>query len=91
MTRFTYLSTGAAAFIAAALIAGAAVAQTQFRDERTGKVWTLDNVSQDSRPGAPTSPVSPQDRVFNPNAQTAVVEGVTVQRPRTNLMGVVPV
>ena len=91
MTRFTYLSTGAAAFIAAALIAGAAVAQTQFRDERTGKVWTLDNVSQDSRPGVPTSPVSPQDRAFNPNAQTAVVEGVTVQRPRTNLMGVVPV
>jgi len=90
MNRGIRLSTRAAAVIAVAMMAGSALAQTQFRDEKTGKVWTLDNVSQDNKAG-PATPISPQDRAFNPNAQVAVVEGVTVQRPRANLMGIVPI
>jgi len=90
MNRRIRLSTRAAAAIAVAMMAGSALAQTQFRDDKTGKVWTLDNVSQDNKGGGPT-PTSPRDRAFDPNAQIAVVEGVTVQRPRANLMGVVPV
>jgi len=75
---------------AIALMAASALAQTQFRDDKTGKVWTLDNVSQDYKAG-PATPASPRDRAFDPNAQRVIVEGVAVQRPRANLMGVVPV
>lgn len=83
----------AASTLALALMAAAAVAQTatgQFRDERTGKVWTPETVSQDNKVGSPT-PTSAQDRAFDPRSQQAVVEGVTIQRPRANLMGVLPV
>ena len=91
MKRAIRLSTlVAAGAVTLATMAVSALAQTQFRDDRTGKVWTLDNVSQDGKAGGAT-PTSPQDRAFNPSAQMAVVEGVTVQRPRANLMGVVPV
>jgi len=86
MNRRLRFSTRAAAAIAVAMMAGSALAQTQFRDDRTGKVWTLDS----GKPG-PATPTSPRDRAFNPNAQIAVVEGATVQRPHANLMGVLPV
>lgn len=91
MNRPIRLSTLAAAgAVAIAMMIASATAQTQFRDDKTGKIWTLDNVSQDGKAGGAT-PSSPRDRAFDPSAQTAVVEGVTVQRPRANLMGVVPV
>lgn len=83
----------AAGTLALALMAASVVAQTvtgQFRDERTGKVWTPETVSQDNKAGSPT-PTSAQDKAFDPRSQQAVVEGVTIQRPRGNLMGVLPV
>ncbi|TAJ24243.1 MAG: hypothetical protein EPO67_23900 [Reyranella sp.] len=65
---------------------------TQFRDERTGKVWTPENVSKDNQ--TPTQqaamPQTPADKAFDPNAQI-VPNRVVVQRPRGNLMGTVPI
>lgn len=63
---------------------------TEFRDERTGKVWTPENVSQDDKLG-PAAPSSALDRAFDPRTQLTAVEGVTVQKPRANSMGVVPI
>lgn len=78
-----------AALVAAGLAAAAsASAQTvQFRDERTGKVWTPDLV--DTNPDG--TPKSWADRAFDPRSQAAAVPGEVVQRPRANLMGTVPI
>lgn len=40
-----------------------------FRDPKTGKVWTPDNVGQDGKP------VAPEDRAFDPSGQAVVVRG----------------
>lgn len=65
---------------------------TQFRDERTGKVWTPENVGKDSQTPAQqaATPQTPADRAFDPNAQV-VPTRIVVQRPRGNLMGTVPI
>jgi hypothetical protein len=88
--------------VAVAVLAGAlvmpALAQTaspggaaaEFRDPKTGKVWTPYNVSQDDK-AAPAPAISNRDKAFDPQAQHAVVEGVSVQHPRAQLMGVLPV
>ena len=39
----------------------------------------------------PAPAVSNRDKAFDPQAQNAVVEGVSVQHPRAQLMGVLPV
>ena len=90
MKPATRIATAAAASTLALVLAVSALAQTtgQFRDERTGKVWTPETVSQDNKLAPPTSE---RDKAFDPRSQMAVVEGVTVQRPRSNLMGVLPV
>lgn len=90
MKRATRVATAAAAGTLALVLAASALAQTtgQFRDERTGKVWTPETVSQDNKLAPPTSE---RDKAFDPRSQVAVVEGVTVQRPRANLMGVLPI
>jgi hypothetical protein len=83
----------AAGTFALAMIAASALAQTvpgQFVDQRTGKVWTPETVSQDNKAG-PATPSSARDRAFDPRSQLTVVEGVSVQRPRANLMAVLPV
>jgi len=66
---------------------------TQFRDEKTGKIWTPDNVSKDNQTPQQqaTVPVTPADKAFDPNSQAVVVTGVVTQRPRANLMGTVPI
>src|SRR5262245_28464207 len=66
---------------------------TQFRDEKTGKIWTPDNVSKDNQTPQQqaTVPVTPSDKAFDPNSQSVAVTGVVIQRPRANLMGTVPV
>ncbi|MBI3199030.1 MAG: hypothetical protein HYZ40_16290 [Rhodospirillales bacterium] len=86
----TIVATGTFAFMMAAASSLAQTAPGQFRDERTGKVWTPETVSQDDKAG-PATPSSVRDRAFDPRSQLAVVEGVTVQRPRANLMAVLPV
>jgi hypothetical protein len=51
----------------------------EFRDPKTGQIWTPLNVGQ--RSGPPT----PQDLAFDPLGQAVYVRGVVVQRP-----GIVP-
>jgi hypothetical protein len=69
----------------------------QFRDIRTGTVWTPEIVGQDNRLSRnnklepSNQPSTPADPAFNPRAQIATAGTITVQRPRPNLMGTVPV
>ena len=77
--------------IAAIAVTASAVAQTQFRDEKTGKVWTPDNVSKDNQLRPVNEPSSPADRAFVPNAQVASAPTVVVQRPAANLIGTGPI
>ena len=83
-------SVAAAVGTAAALaIAGTALAQgPQFRDERTGKMWTPEIVSQDD---APQTATTYPDKAFDPRLQREMIPGVVRQHPRANLMGVVPI
>ena len=82
---------GIATGVAVAVVSVAAVGQTQFRDERTGQVWTPDNVSQDNRPAAANQPHTAADRAFDPSAQVATANGIEVQRPTATLLGTVPI
>ena len=83
-------SVAAAVGTAAALaIAGTALAQgPQFRDERTGKMWTPEIVSQDD---APQTATTYPDKAFDPRQQREMIPGVVRQHPRANLMGTVPI
>ena len=63
----------------------------QFRDAKTGKVWTPQNVSRDNKLEPANQPSTPADKAFDPQAQVASVDGVSVQRPPANLMGIVPI
>src|SRR5262245_4444843 len=64
---------------------------TQFRDAKTGMVWRPENVSKDNRLEPANPPSTPADKAFDPRAQVATAGTVTVQRPRAQLMGSVPV
>jgi hypothetical protein len=81
--------------LAAVSVAASSLAQNagtpQFRDAKTGKVWTSQNVSQDDKLAPANQPSSPADKAFDPQAQVASVGGVSVQRPKANLMGIVPI
>lgn len=65
---------------------------TQFKDERTGKVWTPENVSKDNQTlqQQAAMPKTAADKAFDPNSQSVATQ-VVVQRPRGNLMGTVPI
>ena len=65
---------------------------TQFKDERTGKVWTPENVSKDNQTPQQQAamPSTAADKAFDPTSQSVGTK-VVVQRPRGNLMGVVPI
>ena len=76
--------------VAPGSVATTASTTIEFRDPKTGKIWTPYNVSQDDKL-VPRTATSVQDKAFDPQSQRAVVEGVTVQRPRAQLMGVLPV
>jgi hypothetical protein len=80
----------AAVALALTLCGGGALAQgvPQYRDTRTGKVWTPEIADQET---STYSPSSPADRAFDPRAQAIRVEGVSVQHPRAALMGTVPI
>jgi hypothetical protein len=72
-------------------------APSQFRDSTTGKLWTPEAVGQDNRLTRdnrlepPSQPATPADKAFDPKAQIATAGAITVQRPRANVMGTVPV
>ena len=76
---------------ALALTAVAASAQTtgpqEFRDPKTGKVWTPDNVGT----GRSTEPPTPADRAFDPTRQMATSTGTGVQAPSIRVLGTVPI
>jgi len=69
---------------AAASAAGAA-GEPQFRDPKTGYIWTPLNVGQKS--GPPT----PQDLAFDPLGQAVYVRGVVTQRPSIVPLSAVPI
>ena len=90
---------GLASLLAATMAAGAAEAQVprsyvemsasqgvpQFKDPKTGQIWTPLNVGQ--RSGPPT----PEDLAFDPLGQAVYVKGVVTQRPTLALLGAVPI
>ena len=57
----------------------------EFRDPKTGQVWTVNNV------GLQSGPPTPQDLAFDPLAQAAVVQGVITQRVRLGALSTVPI
>ena len=59
--------------------------QPQFRDPKTGQIWTPENV------GGKSGPNTPEDRAFNPQGQTAVVRGTSVQTPSVTVLGSIPI
>jgi len=58
-------------------------------DTRTGKVWTPEIIPADDPRNGPLDPAV--DKAFDPHNQIAMVPGTVLQRPRANLMGVVPI
>ena len=91
MTTIRNLAATLVCSVAAIAVTTSAMAQAQFRDEKTGKVWTPDNVSKDNQLRPSNEPSTPADKAFDPNAQIATATGVVVQRPNATLMGVVPI
>jgi hypothetical protein len=67
-------------------LAGTALAQ-EFRDSRTGTVWTPHLIEGDLAEANPDARVN---RAFDPRAQGAVVPGIVTQHPQAKLMGTVP-
>src|SRR4029450_12355708 len=57
----------------------------EFRDPKTGQVWTPETVGQDGRPLT-----GPDDKAFDPQAQNAPLK-VAEQRVRGRPVGTVPV
>jgi len=57
----------------------------EFRDPKTGQIWTPNNV------GLVAGPNTPADRAFDPLGQAARVDGVVVQRPKVTPLGTVAI
>jgi hypothetical protein len=57
----------------------------EFRDPKTGQIWTPNNV------GLVAGPNTPADRAFDPLAQAVHVDGVIVQRVKITPLGMVPI
>jgi hypothetical protein len=60
-------------------------AEPSFRDPKTGKVWTPENVGEDGKP------VGPQDRAFDPRTQTVENQQVYQQQAKLQVVGTVPI
>lgn len=56
----------------------------EFRDPKTGQVWTLETVGQDGKP------IGPDDKAFDPRTQTAPVK-IAEQTVRGRPVGTVPI
>src|ERR1051325_5149681 len=91
MTTFRNLAAPLVCGVAAMAVTASAFAQAQFRDEKTGKIWTPDNVSKDNQLRPSNEPSTLADKAFDPQAQIATATGVVVQRPNATLMGAVPI
>ena len=68
--------------ILSATVVSAALAQypnqSQFRDPVTGQIWTPETVGR-----GPTDLSRPENRAFNPQAQTTVVQGTRPMSSRS--------
>ena len=64
--------------------AAASTGIPEFRDAKTGQVWTPETVGQDGKP------IGPDDKAFNPQAQN-VPAMVAEQRVRGRPVGTVPI
>jgi hypothetical protein len=64
---------------------GATSGSPEFRDPKTGQVWTPETVGQDGRPLA-----GPEDKAFDPKAQS-VPGSIAIQQVRGRPVGTVPV
>ena len=99
MRRFHDRTIGILACLVGLTLAQAALAQVprssidtpatpgvpEFRDPKTGQIWTPLNVGQQS--GPPT----PADLAFDPLGQAVYVQGVVVQRPSVVPLAAVPI
>jgi hypothetical protein len=56
----------------------------EFRDPKTGRIWTPENVGQSGKA------IDPEDKAFDPSAQTAPLQAV-VQRSVAKPVGSVPI
>jgi hypothetical protein len=81
----------AAALLSVTVMSSVALAQNQypnqpqFRDPKTGQIWTPDNVGL--RGGADT----PENRAFNPQGQVVTATNVAVQTPNVTPLGSIPI
>ena len=85
MAAFTLASTVAARAPRSTIEASATSGVPEFRDPKTGQIWTPLNVGQKS--GPPT----PQDLAFDPRGQAVYVKGVVTQRIRVVPLSTVPI
>jgi hypothetical protein len=63
----------------------ASAGMPEFRDPKTGQIWTPNNV------GMVSGPNTPADRAFDPMAQAVRVDGVVVQRAKITPLGMVQI
>jgi hypothetical protein len=57
----------------------------EFRDPKTGQIWTPENVGRDK------GPVKPEDRAFDPRAQAVAIKGVVEQHAESKFVANIPV
>ena len=79
-----YVATASAQAPRSTLDASTTPGAPEFRDPKTGQVWTPETVGQDGKP------VDPDDKAFDPSAQNAPTM-VAEQRVRGKPVGTVPI
>lgn len=61
--------------------------EPQFRDPKTGQIWTPENVGQDGKPLKP----GPGNQAFDPNTQDVVVGGIVQRQAVSKFIANIPV
>ena len=85
LVAFTMVSPAAAQVPRSTVDMSASAGVPEFRDPKTGQIWTPNNV------GLVPGPNTAADRAFDPLGQAARVDGVVVQRPKVTPLGAVPI
>ncbi len=80
-----YLGLGGLWLLAAGPVIAQAPGEQGFRDPKSGKIWTPENVGEDGKP------VAPEDRAFDPSGQAVVSSSSVERNVRTESIGRVPV
>ena len=78
------LAAGLLGMVAASAVFAQQLGPQEFRDPKTGQIWTPENV------GGKSGPNTPQDRAFDPQGQV-VTPGNVVQTPAVTALGTVPI